>query len=69
MSEILKNNRLIFVTVLFNFRIHGLLPDSWRISIWGLKILFKKFNIIMFDALEDEDRNLFPLHYRLIVQK
>ncbi len=69
MSRILKNNGLIFVTVPFNFRIHGPLPDSWRISEWGLKILFKKFNILMFDALEDEDRNLFPLHYRLIVQK
>jgi SAM-dependent methyltransferase len=69
MSRILKKNGIIFCTVPFNFRIHGPLPDSWRISEWGLKILFKEFKILFFDALEDNERNLFPLHYRIIVQK
>jgi SAM-dependent methyltransferase len=67
--RILKNRGLIFLTVPFNFRIHGPLPDCWRFTEHGLRALFAKFEIIELTEIESTDRFLMPIHYRLIAQK
>jgi SAM-dependent methyltransferase len=67
--RILKPGGFIFISVPFNFRIHGPLPDCWRFTEHGLRSLFSQFKIIELKALETENRNLMPVHYTMIVQK
>jgi SAM-dependent methyltransferase len=68
-ERVLKVGGLAFVTTPFNFRIHGPLPDCWRFTEHGLKELFKNFEIISLDGLEDMDRFLMPTHYTLVARK
>lgn len=67
--RILKPGGLVFVSTPFNFRIHGPLPDCWRFTEHGLRILFRAFEIVALEALETEDRFLMPIHYTLIARK
>ena len=67
--RLLKKGGKAFVTVPFNFRIHGPLPDCWRFSEHGIRSLFSRFDILSLDALEDDDRWLMPVHYTVIVEK
>ncbi len=70
--RILKPGGLALVSVPFNFRIHGPLPDCWRISEHGLKAIFnakRGFEIVQLHSLEDENRFLMPIHYTLIARK
>lgn len=69
MWRILKPGGKALVSTPYNFRIHGPLPDCWRFTEYGLRALFKKFEIIKLDALEDEERFLAPIHYTMIVRK
>lgn len=59
----------IFFTTPLNARIHGPIPDCWRFTEFGLKVLFRDFEIIRFEKLETPGRNLFPLHYACIAKK
>ena len=59
----LKPKGLIFLSSPFGFRIHGPLPDNWRISEHGWKELLKEFEYVEIAALEDPERFLMPLHY------
>lgn len=68
-QRLLKKGGIALVTVPFNFRIHGPLPDCWRFSEHGIRALFSQFEILALTALEDEDRWLMPVHYTVIVQK
>lgn len=67
--RILKPGGRAFVSVPFNFRIHGPLPDCWRFTEHGLRALFNKYKIVELNALETEDRFLMPAHYTLIAEK
>jgi SAM-dependent methyltransferase len=67
--RILKEGGYAIVTVPLNARIHGPVPDCWRFTEFGLQVLFKNYESIFFDKLDTPDRNLFPLHYGLLVQK
>jgi SAM-dependent methyltransferase len=67
--RILKPGGVVIVSTPFNFRIHGPLPDCWRFTEHGLRALFKDYEIISLDALEEEDRFLMPIHYTLIARK
>jgi SAM-dependent methyltransferase len=67
--KILKPGGYAFITTPFNFRIHGPLPDCWRFTEHGLRELFKKFNIINLNALDDGERFLMPVQYTMVVQK
>lgn len=67
--NILKPGGLAFVSTPFNFRIHGPLPDCWRFTEYGLRELFKRFEIIELQALESSDRFLMPIQYTLIARK
>lgn len=68
-ERILKPGGIALVSVPYNFRIHGPLPDCWRFTEHGLRALFKDFEILSLNALEDEDRFLAPIHYTLVARK
>lgn len=69
MFRILSPGGYCFITTPFNFRIHGPLPDCWRFTEHGLRELFKAFEIIELEALEDPDRFLMPIQYSLVARK
>jgi SAM-dependent methyltransferase len=69
LERILKPGGLAFVSTPFDFRIHGPLPDCWRFTEHGLRALFKDFNIVELNGLENEERFLMPTHYTLVAQK
>lgn len=67
--RVLKPNGIVLVSVPYNFRIHGPLPDCWRFTEHGLRALFKDFEILEIQSLDDKDRFLAPIHYTLIATK
>ncbi len=69
LRRIVKPGGYILFTTPLNARIHGPVPDCWRFTEFGLKILFRDFEIVNFEKLDTQDRNLFPLHYAAIVRK
>ena len=68
-KRILNPGGFTFISVPFNFRIHGPLPDCWRFTEHGLRTLLKEFNIISLETVETCDRDLMPIHYTVIAQK
>jgi SAM-dependent methyltransferase len=69
LRRMLKIGGVVAISTPFNFRIHGPLPDNWRFTIHGLKVLFKDFEILTIESLDDSDRNLMPIQYTLIARK
>jgi SAM-dependent methyltransferase len=67
--RILKPNGLLFLSVPFNFRIHGPLPDCWRFTEYGLRVLLKTFEKIRINVIESPKRPLMPIHYTVIARK
>lgn len=62
-SRVLKPGGHIFASSPFGFRIHGPLPDNWRISEHGWRELLRTFENLKIKSLEDPNRFLMPLHY------
>lgn len=71
LNKLLKKNGILYISVPFQFRIHGPLPDCYRITEIGLKYLIEKnnFEIIEFNALTDDERPAFPIHYTIMCKK
>jgi ubiquinone/menaquinone biosynthesis C-methylase UbiE len=67
--RILKTGGLLFLTVPYNFRIHGPLPDCWRFTEHGLRALLKDFKILELNPVETPDRALMPIHYAVIAER
>lgn len=67
--RILRPGGLLFVSVPFNFRIHGPLPDCWRFTEHGLRALLRRFEIIELQSVETPDRFLMPVHYTVVAAK
>jgi SAM-dependent methyltransferase len=67
--RLLKKGGILLLSTPFNFRIHGPLPDCWRFTEHGLKILLTDFKIIKLNAMETKDRFLMPVHYTIIAKK
>jgi SAM-dependent methyltransferase len=65
--SLLKEGGKLYLSFPFQFRIHGPLPDNYRISEFGIRYLLEKykFKIIAFDALIDSSRPAFPVHYTI----
>jgi SAM-dependent methyltransferase len=59
----------LFLSVPFNFRIHGPLPDCWRFTEHGLRSLFAEWEIKRLEPLETPNRFLMPIHYTLVARK
>lgn len=69
MQRLLRPGGCLFLSVPFNFRIHGPLPDCWRFTEHGLRALFAEWEILKLAVLETPDRFLMPVHYTLIARK
>ncbi len=67
-SRLLKPEGLLFLTVPFNFRIHGPLPDCWRFTEHGLRALLKNYDILQLNELPTPGRDLMPIHYTVIAK-
>lgn len=69
--HLLKKDGILHLSVPFQFRLHGPLPDCYRISEFGLKYLIEKYNfeIISFYAVIDNSRPSFPIHYTITCKK
>jgi len=67
--RILRRGGFMFVSVPLNARIHGPVPDCWRFTEFGLKVIFRDWTIVCLKKLDTPDRNLFPLHYALVLRK
>jgi SAM-dependent methyltransferase len=68
LRRILKHGGYLLLSAPLNWRIHGPTPDCWRITEFGWKVLLKDFEIIEIDKLDTPDRNLFPIHYNILVK-
>jgi len=67
--RLLKPGGILLLTVPFNFRIHGPLPDCWRFTEHGIRELLKKFKIRSLEAKETPGRELMPIHYAVVAEK
>jgi SAM-dependent methyltransferase len=68
LRRILKDGGYLMVSAPLNFRIHGPIPDCWRFTEYGWRILLKDFDIIEFDKMETPNRNLFPIKYNILAK-
>ncbi len=68
MRRILKHEGYLLVSAPLNWRIHGPIPDCWRFTEHGFKILLRDFEILEIDILETPGRDLFPLHYNVLAK-
>jgi SAM-dependent methyltransferase len=68
-SNLLKPGGAIIATTPLNLRIHGPVPDCWRFTEFGLRVLFRNFEIVEINKLNTPGRPLFPLHYSLLAIK
>ena len=67
--RILRPGGRLFLSVPFNFRIHGPLPDCWRFTEHGLRAILQRFRILELDAVETAGRALMPVHYTIVADK
>lgn len=68
LRRICKNNGIILFSAPLNWRIHGPIPDCWRFTEFGWRVLLKDFDILEIDKLETPDRNLFPIKYNILAR-
>lgn len=67
--RLLKPSGILLLSVPFNFRIHGPLPDCWRFTEYGLKILLASFSSVVIKSLPTSNRDLMPIHYTVVAIK
>jgi perosamine synthetase len=69
--DLLSSGGVLHISLPYQFRLHGPLPDCYRISEYGIKYLLDKYNfkILEFNALIDNDRPAFPIHYTITCTK
>lgn len=67
--RILKKGGRLYASSPFDFRIHGPLPDNWRITEHGWRVLTKAFDEVAITSLENPQRFLMPIHYTVIATK
>lgn len=71
LGRMLKPGGLLYSTVPFNFRIHGPLPDCWRISEHGIRALLSDAGLseIVIMQVTDQDRSLMPTSYAFVASQ
>lgn len=67
--RILKPDGFAFFSSPFAFRIHGPLPDNWRVTEHGWRELLSNYIRVSISSLEDPSRFLMPIHYTVVAQK
>ena len=68
LRRISKDGGYLLVSAPLNWRIHGPIPDCWRFTEHGFKVLLRDFDILELDILETPGRDLFPVHYNLLAK-
>jgi len=68
LRRIVKHDGFILFSAPLNWRIHGPVPDCWRFTEFGWRVLLKDFDIIEIDKLNTPDRNLFPIKYNILAK-
>jgi SAM-dependent methyltransferase len=68
LRRILKHGGYLLASAPLNWRIHGPVPDCWRFTEFGWRVLLKDFDIIEIDSLETPDRELFPIKYNVLAK-
>jgi len=68
LRRITKHEGLILFSAPLNWRIHGPIPDCWRFTEFGWRVLLKDFDILEIDKLETPGRNLFPIKYNILAK-
>jgi SAM-dependent methyltransferase len=66
--RILKDGGYLLISAPLNWRIHGPLPDCWRITEHGWKALLRDFDIDDIESLESPERELFPIRYNVLAR-
>tara|TARA_B110001450_G_scaffold254683_1_gene280545 strand:+ start:2229 stop:2804 length:576 start_codon:yes stop_codon:yes gene_type:complete len=65
LRRICKDGGYLLISAPLNFRLHGPLPDCWRFTEYGWKVLLKDFEIIEMNTMETPSRPLFPVKYNI----
>ncbi len=68
LRRILKPGGYVLLSAPLNWRIHGPIPDCWRFTEHGFKVLLRDFDNVEIDSLETPGRDLFPIHYNALGQ-
>lgn len=68
LRRITKDGGYVLFSAPLNWRIHGPIPDCWRFTEFGWRVLLKDFDIVEIDKLETPDRNLFPIKYNILAK-
>jgi SAM-dependent methyltransferase len=66
--RMLKPGGYLMISAPLNFRIHGPIPDCWRFTEHGFKVLLRDFDNVEIESLETPGRDLFPIHYNAFAQ-
>jgi hypothetical protein len=69
LRRLLRPGGHLILTVPFNLRIHGPLPDCWRFTEHGLRALLRNFTDLEVEAVETPDRPLMPIHYTVVAER
>jgi hypothetical protein len=68
LRRIIKHEGYLLLSAPLNWRIHGPIPDCWRFTEHGWKVLLRDFDILDISILESPDRELFPIQYCLLAK-
>ena len=68
LRRILKPCGYVLLSAPLNWRIHGPIPDCWRFTEHGFKVLLRDFDNVEIESLETPGRDLFPIHYNALGQ-
>lgn len=69
MRRVLRTGGYLFCSSPFDFRIHGPLPDNWRFTEHGWRILLRDFEQVDIRPLANPNRFLMPIHYTVVCVK
>lgn len=67
--RVLKKGGRFYASSPFDFRIHGPLPDNWRFTEHGWRVLARDFDEVEISAFENPRRFLMPVHYVVVATK
>lgn len=68
LRRICKHDGIILFSAPLNWRIHGPIPDCWRFTEFGWRVLLKDFEILEIDKFNTPGRNLFPIKYNILAK-